>query len=90
MEEKKELREKLIDDIKSSISGSSKKEINHITEEMCKHPESNKLYNEILYEEIVEAASQGLAYVDSQLTASKASSRWNRVVDSLIIHRANL
>ena len=57
MEEKKELREKLVNDIKSSISNSSKREINHITEEMCKHPESNKLYNEILYEEIVEAAS---------------------------------
>ena len=47
----------LINEIKSSISNSSKREMNHITEEMCKHPESNKFYHDILYEDLVEAAS---------------------------------
>ena len=61
--------------------------MNHITEEMLKHTDSMKLYTEILSKEITEIPEK---LANSQLTASKASSRWNRVVDSLIVNKNRL
>ena len=85
--EAKEQEDKLIEEIKNSISNSSKCKMNHITEEMLKHPDSVKLYKEILSKELTDLPQD---LVDSQLTASKASSRWNRVVDSLIVNKNRL